>query len=224
MVLTIFIVSMYMIDQPNIEFHKHGEYGMQLRFGPTGEIIGYAQIGLLDRLVLGLSYGASNLIGAGNPDFYQKPGIQAKILIVEQSFVVPQVIFGFDSQGYGAYYFSGYDIMSKGLYLQAGEVFHYPGFEIVPSLAINYSFEQDGRVDLFGGVVFAISSTQLIVDYSPNLNDNEDQNKGYLNTGIRFIFFEDLFFEFALRDLLNNSAAGDNQLNRMIKIGYKGSF
>jgi len=43
-----------------------------------------------------------------------------------------------------------------------------------------------------------------------------------MNTGIRFIFHDDLFFELALRDLLDNS--GGLQLNRMIKLGYTQLF
>ncbi len=223
MFLTLLIFSMYMIDQPDIYFLKHGNYSLQMRFGPVGEIIGYAHIGLWDRFSFGLSYGASNLIGAGNPEFYKEPGIQARILLIEQSFMVPGVIIGFDNQGYGEYDSTRYDIMSKGLYCQIGEVFEYPGLEIVPNLGINYSFEQDGRFDIFGGIRFGVGSTHIIIDYSPNLYDNRDQNKGYLNTGIRFVFYEQLFFEFALRDLLDNSDR-NQQLNRMIKIGYQASI
>lgn len=223
MFLTLLIFSMYMIDQPDIYFLKHGNYSLQMRFGPGGEIIGYAHIGLWDRFSFGLSYGASNLIGAGNPEFYKEPGIQARILLIEQSFMVPGVIIGFDNQGYGEYDSTRYDIMSKGLYCQIGEVFEYPGLEIVPNFGINYSFEENGRIDIFGGIRFGVGSTYIIIDYSPNLYDNRDQNKGYLNTGIRFVFYEQLFFEFALRDLLDNSDR-NQQLNRMIKIGYQASI
>lgn len=214
---------MYLIDQPDIEFLNHGNYSVQLRFGPLGEIIGYAHIGLWDRFSFGLSYGASNLIGAGDPEFYRQPGVQARVLLLEQSLTAPAIVFGFDNQGYGEYDSSRYDIMSKGLYCQIGEIFDYPGLKIVPSMGINYSFEQNGRLDMFGGILFEIGSTQFIIDYSPNFKDNRDQNKGYLNTGIKFIFYEQLFFEFALRDLLDNSDK-DQQLNRMIKIGYQASF
>ncbi len=217
------IVNLYTIDQPDIDFLRHSDYSVQLRFGPMGEIIGCAQIGLWDRLSFGLSYGASNLIGAGNPEFYRQPGVQARILMLEQDIIVPAVIFGFDNQGYGEYDSSRYDIMSKGLYLEIGETIDYPGLKIVPAIGINYSFEQDGRFDMFAGIRFGLGSTQAIIDYSPNFYDARDQNKGYLNTGIRFIFYEQLFFEFALRDLLDNSNK-DQQLNRMIKIGYNASF
>jgi hypothetical protein len=63
----------------------------------------------------------------------------------------------------------------------------------------------------------------LLVDYTPNFNDPLDENKGYLNMALRMIFYEEMFFEFALRDLLGNSP-NDEQLNRLIKLGFEQSF
>ncbi|MEO0136510.1 MAG: hypothetical protein ABIL39_06540 [candidate division WOR-3 bacterium] len=223
--LLIILFSHYLIDQPDLTIPKHGNYSVQLRFGPEGEIIGYGAIELLDRISLGLSYGASNLIGAGNPNFYKLPGLQARLLIIEQSWMVPTIICGFDNQGYGEYddTASRYDIMSKGLYCQVGGIFEYPDLTITPSIGANYSFEHGGHIDIFSGVKFKIGSTELLIDYTPNLNDPRDQNKGYLNSGIRFNFYNQLFFEFALRDMLDNSNK-NQQLNRMIKIGYSSAF
>lgn len=223
MFFTLLILGMYLIDQPDIVFLNHGDYAAQLRFGPVGEIIGYAHIGLWDRFSFGMSYGASNLIGAGNPEFYRQPGIQVKVLLIEQNLMIPAIILGFDNQGYGKYDSSSYDIMAKGFYLQIGETFEYPGLEITPNLGINYCIEQENRFDMFAGIRFGIGSTNIIIDYSPNLFDDRDKNKGYLNTGIRLVFYEQLFFEFALRDLLDNSNKAQ-QLNRMIKIGYRANI
>ncbi|MGQ9701254.1 MAG: hypothetical protein ACUVQT_02220 [bacterium] len=223
MFLTLLFFGMYLIDQPDIVFLNHGDYTVQLRFGPVGEIIGYTHIGLWDRFSFGVSYGASNLIGAGNPEFYGQPGIQARVLLIEQSLMIPAIIVGFDNQGYGKYDSARYDIMSKGLYVQIGETFAYPGLKIAPNLGINYSFEQEHRFDMFAGIRFGIGSTNIIIDYSPNFFDDKDQNKGYLNTGIRLVFYEQLFFEFALRDMLDNSNRAQ-QLNRMIKIGYRANL
>lgn len=223
LLLTIIFNWIYLIDQPDIEFQRHGDYSTQMRFGPLGEIIGYAHIGIWDRFSFGLSYGASNLIGAGNPEFYRQPGIQVRVLLLEQSIMTPIIVVGFDNQGFGEYDSLRYDIMSKGLYCQIGANFEYPGLIIGPSFGINYSFESGGRVDIFGGLKFGLGATHFIVEYSPNFNDTDDQNKGYLNIGLRYVFFEQLFFEFALRDLLDNSNKGQ-QLNRMIKIGYRSTF
>jgi len=224
MILILLIFNLYYVDQPYLSTPGHGEFDIQLRFGPGGEMLGFFNIDVWDRFGFGISYGASNLIGAGNPDFYELPGVQVKIVAIEQGFVVPQVLFGFDNQGYGGYDSTRYVIMSKGLYCQIGKTFFGPNIEFVPSFGINYCFEEDNRFDMFFGMKTQFgTSTALMIDYSPNLKDDLDQDKGYLNISLRFIFYEELFFEFALRDLLDNSP-DDLQLNRMIRFGYKQSF
>lgn len=223
MALITLLLGSYLVDQPDLTVLSHGVYNVQLRFGPVGEILAYGGIGLWDRLTMGVSYGASNLIGAGDPEFYHQPGVQIRVLAVQPGVVMPQVIVGFDNQGYAGYSGDRYGIMSKGLYVQIGQRFEYPELLIEPNLGANYCFEEDGRFDLFAGVKFGIGSTYLIADYSPNIDDDIDDNKGYLNLGLRFVFYEEMFFEVALRDLLDNGS-GEDQMNRMIKIGYQQAF
>lgn len=224
MIMILFIANLYLVDQPDLYVPAHGIYGMQLRFGPTGEILANANLGLFNRLCLGLSYGASNLIGAGDPEFYGQPGIQARFMALEPSALLPTVIVGFDNQGFGQYTTDDrYFIMSKGLYFQFGKAFEYPGLSITPNAGLNYCFETGGRVDIFSGIKFQFgASAQFIVEYSPNFSALGDENKGYLNIGFNYIFYEDVFFQFALRDLLENNEG--NQLNRMIKFGFNQSF
>jgi len=223
MILLLALMNLYYVDQPYLSDPQHAQFKLQLRFGPEGEILGYFNIGLWDRVCFGVSYGAANLIGAGDPAFYEIPGVQLRFVAVPEGYVVPRVILGFDNQGLGGYDGERYSIPSKGLYCQIGKRFSYPEFEFVPSAGVNYCFEGDNHLDLFAGMDMIIaSSVGLMFEYTPNFNDDQDQNKGYMNTGLRFIFHEELFFEFSLRDLLDNS--GSLQLNRMIKLGYKQTF
>lgn len=224
MLLLLLLSNLYYIDQPYLSTPYHGEFGIELRFGPGGEILGYFTVGIWDRLQFGVSYGASNLIGAGDPEFYDIPGVQLRLVAIEQGYVIPQVLFGFDNQGYGMYHDGRYDIMSKGLYCQVGRIFAAPSIECVPSIGANYCLEDEGRFDLFGGVrILFGTSTAFAIDYSPNLYDAQDQNMGYLNMSLQFIFYEELFFEFAVRDMLDNSS-DDLQFNRMVRMGFSQVF
>ncbi len=226
MALMFFLFNLYYVDQPYANVQSHGIFSTQLRFGPDGGILGFVHVGIWDRFGLGLSYGAANLIGAGDPEFYEQPGAQIRILAIEEGLIAPTVIVGFDNQGFG--YFDDatrrYQIMSKGLYCQVGKAFGSYSVNFVPSLGVNYSFEQDGRWDMFVGLSTVFGSVSaLLVEYSPNFSDPLDQDHGYLNIGLRLIFYEELFFEFSLRDLLDNSL-DDSELNRIIKIGYEQAF
>lgn len=226
MVLVLLLFNLYYVDQPYAIIPNHGIFDMQLRFGPEGGILGSFSIGIWDRLSLGISYGASNLIGAGDPEFYEQPGVQIRILAVQEEILTPTVILGFDNQGFGAFDQESrrYAIMSKGLYCQTGKSFEFSGMKITPSLGINYALEQEHRFDMFMGLEALFgSTTALLFEYSPNFGDPLDQNKGYMNCALRFIFYEQLFFEFAVRDLLDNSIY-DQQLNRVIKLGYEQGF
>jgi hypothetical protein len=226
-VLLLFLLSsLYHVDQPAPYVSGHAVYNMELRFGPTGAMLGFVHIGIWDRLSLGVSYGASNLLGAGDPEFYSQPGIQIRIRGIEEGFIYPSLVFGFDNQGYGPFNEDEkrYEIMSKGLYVQTGKTFGTAGVQVVPSLGANYCFEEEGRFDLFMGMTALFgSSAAFLVDYSLNFSDPRDQNKGFLNMALRLIFYEEMFFEFALRDLLENGT-NDQQLNRLIKIGFEQYF
>ena len=223
MVLLLTLLSLYYVDQPYPKAPEHGVFDVELRFGPGGAILGYFNIGVWDRLGVGLSYGGSNLIGAGDPEFYRQPGVQIRILAIEEGFLYPSVYFGFDNQGYGDYT-DRYDIMSKGVYCQISKTFISANLEFVPSLGLNYCLESDNRFDMFVGLKTQFGTfSALMIDYTPNFNDILDQDKGYLNASLRLIFYGEIFFEVALRDILDNSP-DDQQLNRMIKIGFEQSF
>jgi hypothetical protein len=96
--------------------------------------------------------------------------------------------------------------------------------EFVPSLGVNYCLESDDGFDMFMGLQMEFNSfSAILIDYTANFNDPVDEDKGYLNTSLRLIFYGEIFFEFGLRDLLDNGP-GDDQLNRMIKLGFEQSF
>ncbi len=225
MIILLALSFLYYVDQPYLVSPGHGNFDVQLRFGPTGEILGVASVSVWNRFSAGISYGASNLIGAGNPEFYEIPGVQARIVAIEQGFYLPQLMIGFDNQGYGGYENGRYLIRSKGLYGQVGKAFAYPDVEFAPSMGMNYCFEAENRLDVFAGMrtVFGRVSA-LNIDYCPNFGDERDQDKGYLNISLQIIFYDELFFEFALRDLLDNSPGANMQLNRMIRVGYASCF
>lgn len=221
--LILMLFGLYYVDQPYPKAPEHGVFDIELRFGPEGAITGYFNIGIWDRVGLGLSYGGANLLGAGDPEFYTIPGVQIRLLALDEGFFYPGVQFGFDNQGYGDYN-ERYDIRSKGLYCQIYKGFYLSNLEIVPSIGVNYCLEQDNNFDLFGGLKVQFGTfSAFLFEYSPNFNDPVDGDKGYLNVGLRIIFYGEMFFELGLRDLLDNSP-NDEQFNRMIKLGFEQSF
>jgi hypothetical protein len=223
MSIVLMLMSLYYVDLPYPEVPEHGMFNIELRFGPAGAITGYFNVGIWDRLGLGLSYGGSNLLGAGSPEFYEIPGVQIRLLAIDEGLFYPGAQLGIDNQGYGDYS-DRYAIRSKGLYCQIFKTFGLSNLQIVPSVGVNYCLEADNGLDLFAGLKAQFGTlSALLVEYAPNFNDPEDEGKGYLNVGLQLIFYGEMFFELGLRDLLGNSP-NDEQFNRMIKLGFEQSF
>lgn len=213
------------IDQPTPWPLQHAQYGFLMRFGPVGSVLGYGMVGILDRVHLGISYGAANLIGAEDPEFYPRPEVQAKIVLVEQKFYVPQVLLGFDSQGYGTHTGGRYKIKSKGFYLTGGEHLGLQFGYLDLGLGLNYSLESgDSKTpSLFAGLGIGIGpSFSLLLDYDLGSNDPAADGPGYFNLGVRWLVNDQVLFEIGLRDLF--SMHDDESFNRMVKIGYFNIF
>ncbi len=216
--------ALYLIDLPNSRVLGHGEYEIALRFGPDGGVLGYFQVGVIDRFAFGLSTGAANLIGAKNPDFYPHPGIQIKAQILTGGLALPEWAIGFDNQGFGEYENHRYLIKSRGFYSTLGKGFEFEGGEFYINGGINFSLEREDKssLDIFlGSALSIIDFAALKVDYDPALNDPISKESGYLNLGLQINLAESVAFEFALRDILGS---GEEELNRIIKLSYRASF
>jgi hypothetical protein len=223
MAVFLMLLGLYYIDQPFAKVPEHGVFNIELRVGPEGAIISYFNVGIWDRFGLGVSYGGTNLLGAGNPEFYSIPGVQIRVLVVEEGAFYPLVQIGFDNQGYGRYN-DRYDIRSKGLYGQLSKTVSLTKLGIIPSAAVNYCLESDNGLDVFIGLKIQFGTfSALLFEYTPNFNDPADENKGYLNAGLRLLFYGEMYFDVALRDILGNSP-NDEQLNRLIRLGFEQGF
>lgn len=229
LLMLVFLINQgktYMVDQPNSCVFEHAEYEVALRFGPSGGVLSYFGIGLLDRFAFGLSLGAANLIGEENPRFYPHPGIQIKAQLLGGDVIYPEWALGFDNQGFGDYDHGEerYSIKSKGLYSCFGKAIGFGAGEFYLGMGINYTLERsdDRSLDIFFSQSLKfIDQFAIITDYDPAFNDPRCDAGGYLNLALRINLAESVAFEFGLRDILAN---GSEELNRVIKLAYVGSF
>lgn len=222
-ILMISQCGQYTVDQPNTRALGHGEYGATLRFGPSGGVLGYFGVGVLDRFSFGLSLGGANVLGSEDLELYN-PGVQIKAQILTGGLLAPEWAVGFDNQGFGSRGGGRYMIKSKGFYSTVGKGFDFGGGEFYINGGLNYTLENDDEssLDIFFGQELAIMDQfALLAEYNPALNDPRAGNGGYLNAALRIRLAESVVLDFALRDILGNSA---EELNRLIKIGYQGSF
>ena len=161
--------------------------------------------------------------------WYKYPGINFRFRLFNESFGMPALTFGFDSQGKGPYFDSSgrYAIKSPGFFSAVSKNFAFMGFLSVHG-TLNYSLESkdgDNFVNLSLGFEKTIGATLSIIgEYNFAFNDNNTKyfgdGNGYLNMGIRLVMGEGFTLGFDLRDLLNNQKWSPTTADRSIKIEY----
>lgn len=227
-----------LIDLPTAGTLNRGEYAINLRMQPEGNLLVGASVALLDRLNFGFTYGGNNIIGYGNPEWNPHyPAFQAKYRLWDESYWGPAVALGFDSQGFGKYFEAPdrYTIKSRGFYAAASKSYKFLG-RLGLHAAGNYSLEQrrgpDNPVDLTVGLEKSLNNELTAVgEYDFAFNDDiKDQafgeGCGYLNAGVRWVFNEKLLLEFDLKNILKNGYGDQPEatLSRTIKLAYFDAF
>lgn len=217
-----------LIDLPTAGTLERGSFNIKLRIFANGGLLGGVAVGITPRFMFGISYGGENIIGQGDVNWNPNPGIQARIRIIDESFTMPAIVLGFNSQGYGAYNDSlnRYANKSRGFFAAASKNYAFL-FNLGLHGGVNYSLENDDDdddINFFLGADLSFSREfRVVIEYDSALNDNNDRGfgsgKGYLNAGFQWSFSDRLFLEFNLKNILENGP--DNlHTSREIKIGY----
>jgi hypothetical protein len=218
-----------LIDMPTAGILEKGNVGIVTDVMAGGVLISKIEVGVFENISFGISYGGSNIIGSGNPDWYKLPAINLRVRIITETIISPSITIGFDSQGKGLYFDSSdrYAIKSPGFFAAASKNFTLLGYLSIHG-SINYSLESndgDNFVNLMGGVEKTLGpNISLIADYDFTLNDDNTSTfgigNGYLNTGIRWALGDGFTVGFELRDLLKNKRWNPSRGDRAIRIEY----
>lgn len=218
----------YLIDVPTAGIIAHGNVALDFEFFQANGMLAGVSIGVFDRLVLGLSYGASNIIGTDRPIWNSAPGFRAKVRIIDENFVVPAIAIGFSSQGKETYIdqLSRYAIKSPGFYAVASKNYSAMGYLSLHG-GINYSLERsdnDDDINVFLGADKTLGPfLSVLGEYDLGINDsNRDalgRGRGYLNFGLRASVGNGLMIGIVLKDVLKNQQ--DISIgNRVIQLEY----
>lgn len=223
----------HLVEAPTAGLLPRGSFGLDFRFYGGNGILGEIDVGLFDRGMIGISYGARDLLGNSAVIWNPRLEFSGRLRIVEEGFSAPALAVGYTSQGYGAYdeNLKRYQSKSKGAYLVISKNFNSPFGQGGVHLGMNKTFEDgDGDGDLSGfvGVDKAIGKDFLVVaEYDFGLNDNSDNalgsGKGFLNAGARWMVSKNLAVEFDLKNIFRNGTQNP-QPDREIRIVYFEKF
>jgi len=219
----------YLIDMPTPGVLEKGFVGVTTDILPNGVVIPKIEVGVFDNVSFGISYGGSNIIGAGSPRWYELPGVNFRIKLYEETLNLPSLTLGFDTQGKGEYFDSTSRFANKspGFFAAVNKNFAFLGY-LGLNATVNYSIESkdgDNFLNFQIGAEKTISErVSFIVEYDFALNDNSTRiygsGNGYLNMGIRWSMGDGFTLGFDLRDMLNNKKWSPSTADRALKIEY----
>ncbi len=216
-----------LIDLPTAGMLDRGSYAIDLRMFGNGGLLSRVSVGITPRFMFGISYGGENIIGEGDINWNDQPGIEARLRLLDENFALPAITIGFDSQGYGPYddQLNRYANKSRGVFAVASK-----NYAVLLNLGLhaglNRSLEDDdddGELNFFLGADLSLNrEIRAFVEYDLATNDNENDamfgsGDGYLNGGVQWNFSDRLFLQVNLKNLFQNGA---NEVTREFKIGY----
>jgi len=204
-----------LIDAPTAWTLPRGSFDLSLRVFPNGGIIGATNIGLSNRFMLGISYGAEAIIANTGANWNPKIEFNIKLRLIDEAYYLPAIAVGFVSQGYGSYNDENerYAYKSKGFYAVATRSLYLYDLSLGGHAGINFTMEDnDGDKDpsLFFGIDTQFTNDIAIVaEYDLALNDDKGNNgfgrgRGYLNLSIKWLYSENLELEAVFKNLLDN--------------------
>lgn len=209
-----------LVDCPTAGTLQRAYFDVFMRSYPNGGILTGTDIGLSNRFMIGISYGAEGIIAEDRPNWNPRIEFNIKLNLVDENIVFPAISLGYVGQGYGSYVerYERYTFKSKGFYAVGSKNYPLLQWQVGLHGGINYSTERedDENANFFIGLDSRFNDdVGIALEYDFALNDNselEDEfgNKilgkgyGYLNMAIQWIYTEKLVLEFLLKNLTNN--------------------
>lgn len=226
-----------LVDMPTAGTLPRGTFNIGLRLYAQGGALGYTDIGLSNRLMLGISYGGIKIVSNENPDWNPSIAFNLKFRVIDEMEVFPAVTVGFSDQGYGPFVddWDRFVFKSRGFYAVTSRSFYFYKWTSSWHFGVNYSREYKGDddqdVNIFGGFDATFNyNLALLLEYDAAFNDDSGdrpeisgKGRGYLNLSVKWLFAANLEMEIFAKDLLINRREADT-FSRGLRIIYIDHF
>ncbi|MFQ6007429.1 MAG: hypothetical protein ACE5K8_00610 [Candidatus Zixiibacteriota bacterium] len=233
----------WLVDMPTAGTLPRAVWTISLRMYPDGGALAMTDIGLSHRFMMGISYGAEQVISNRDPQWHPRLEFNLKFRVIDELEYFPAVTVGFSSQGFGIWNdaLDRYAFKSRGFYAVASRSFYFYQWTSGWHAGINYSMEndKDKETDLNFFVGFDATfkyNLALMIEWDAALNDDKSilpdkvpyefagKGRGYLSFSVKWLFTEHLELEAMLKDLLINRRGDDVTFSREIRLTYIDSF
>ncbi len=225
----------HLVDAPTAGTLPRGCFNVDTRIFSGGGVSMATSIGLSNRFMVGMAYGANGLLSEYGADENPTIEFNVKLRIIDESYLLPAIAIGFDSHGFGPYNADRerYTYKSKGFFGVVSRSFLLQDLTVGGHAGINYSLETEDDNDeeptfFFGFDARFRYNIGFALEYDMALNDDRSsvgyaKGRGYLNTAISWMYTENLQLEFVLRNLLQNRLempGEDLTIGRELRLTY----
>ena len=218
---------LYIVDRPTSGIIPRSTYRLDTEIFSEGGVRFELLFGFFDRINIGLSYSATNVIGSGKPVLSPHPEGEIRLRCINEGYTYPAVSIGFSSSGRGAYIEEQkrYRYKSVGGYLVLSKNFYYPLGNAGIHTGVGYTLEQEDGESVSPFLGFDMDFTEFIavhIEYDAALSDTNNEvarGYGYLNSSLSFNMAKNFKIDVILRDLLRN-AKGITQPDRSLLVTF----
>jgi hypothetical protein len=239
-----------LIDMPTAGALLKAQYSLDFKFFADGGLSTAVGVGITNRFSIGVAYELMRIIGQRGIRGQAFPGGFVKYRLMEESYYLPGLALGFDSQGSGVFYrksdgdyYPRFYFKSKGFFAALSKSYLFLGQPLGLHYEINYSAvdnqaESEGH-NAEGGSNRSVNmglgldksfndELSTMVEYDLALDDNHTHNpfKGYLNACVRWSIVKNFAIELDFKDILENKviAGATQDMNREVRIVYIDKF
>ncbi|PKK83522.1 MAG: hypothetical protein CVT49_08360 [candidate division Zixibacteria bacterium HGW-Zixibacteria-1] len=221
-----------LIDAPTAGTLPRGSFDIMMSVYSNGGILGKTSIGLSNRFMVGMSYGAEGIISDRTANANPEIEFNVKLRLIDENYYLPAFAVGFNSQGYGAYIDDRkrYTYKSKGFYGVISRSFMLQNLNAGVHAGANYSLEYDYDSEEEPSFFFGMDARfnyniGFFIEYDLALNDNRSsigyaKGRGYLNASLKWMYSENLELEFVVKDLLLNRREDASTFGRELRFTY----
>ncbi len=205
------------VELPTAGCYEKGTYAIQFNNFANGGVRFSLGVSPFDNFVLGVSYGGTNIIGAGDATFQNLPGVVIKFRFFDEKASFPALTIGVNTQGYGRYSREAerFETYSVGIFLVASKSFTNPvGFFDI-HFGLNYSLEPKPRDRspnfYFGFSQEALQIISLNFEFNATLDERTSQflsKKGIINASLNFLLTKNIAVGIIFKDLLAHLQGG----------------
>lgn len=191
------------IDNPLPVLLYHGEVFIHIKDEPIDKLRAKIGVGIWNGIILGISFGGTNLVGYGDVDWEDQPGVDIRARLFGNGII--ESVIGYNNEPIENY-------AEKHLFATLGTRLM-PG--LILSGGANYNHDEDNGFDIFGNAALTLAEAHTFhLEYIMGAND-EDKNR--LNLGYK-LQSGSMGIQFDIKNILGES------VGRQLQIFYRESF